>query len=93
MTTKWVVTFFRIAWFQPRDKSSLCRYVLDDREMVNSLAALCGGELRGHRSWRWLGRYVSSQHRIGKTLAAWCCWTSRRSVMAIRLWQPEKSME
>ena len=39
------------------------------------------------------GRYASSQHRIGKTLTAWCCWTGRRSVMVIRLWQPAESIE
>ena len=30
---------------------------------------------------------------VEKRLTAWCCWTGRRSVMAIRLWQPAESIE
>ena len=76
---------------------SCAKYVLDDRVKATYLAALGGGELRGRRVIRpsllaVVGPIRQQATPCWETSAAWCSWTSRRSVMAIRPWQPAESM-
>ena len=73
--------------------------VLGDRGKVTSLAVLANeGKAERSKSDQAIvvgGDWVdtSTDNTVLETMAAWCCWGIRRSVVGIRLWQPTESKE
>ena len=80
-------------------RAACASHVLGDRVKVTSFAVL-PNEGKADRSKSDQAIVVggdradsSTDNTVLETMAAWCCWAIRRSVVAIRLWQPKELVE
>ena len=80
-------------------RAACASHVVGDRVKVTSLAVLANeGKAERSKSDQAIvvgGDWAdtSTDNTVLETMAAWCCWAIRRSVVAIRLWPPTESME